>query len=191
MSDMTKRMQSFFGETTEAITTAPDRLMKASRGALNMTREEADQLVQRGEDLFEELVKRGEEIEEQQMERFGEWLKSWQERGRKQMHMAEEQFEQRVQHVLRAMRIPSADDVATLQQELDKISKKVEAYVRAAEEAKLPVANYGDLNAKQVIAMLDSLDEPSLLAIQRFEMAHDNRKTVLREIEHRLQAEKM
>lgn len=191
MSDMTKRVQNLFSETTDAITTAPDRIMKASRGALNMTREEADQLLQRGEDLFEELVKRGEQIEEQQTERLGAWLKSWQERGRKQMHVAEEQIEQQVQHVLRAMHIPTADDVTALHKELDKISKKIEAYVRTAEEAKLPVANYSDLTAKQVVAMLDSMDEAGLLAIQKFEMAHDNRKTVLREIEQRLQAGKM
>lgn len=190
MSDMTltKRMQEFLDETTDKITATPDRLMRASRGALNMTREEADHLLHRGEDLFDELVKRGEKIEAEQTGRFSNFLKDWQDRSRKQMHEAEAQIEQQVQNVLRSLHIPTADDVSMLNKEIEKISKKLEAYLKTAEEAALPIPGYGDLSAKQVVAMLDEVDEHGLQAIQKFEMAHDGRKTILRDIEHRLEA---
>ncbi|MCS6843850.1 MAG: phasin family protein [Caldilineales bacterium] len=183
-----KRMQTIVDDASELITKTPDRLLKASRGALVMTREEAEHLIHRGHDLFEELVRRGEEVETKQTDRITGWLKQWQERGRKQVHMAEEQLEAQVQHVLRALHIPSADDVDMLNKQIDKIGKKLEAYLKSMEQAALPIPNYTELGAREVIAKLAELDEQGLLAVQKFEMAHDNRKSVLREIENRLQA---
>ncbi len=185
-----KRMQDLLDETGEMVTSVPDRVMKASRGALNMTREEADHLLARGHDLFDELVQRGEKIEQEQTSRINQWLKDWESRGRKQVNVAEEQIEQQVQAVLRALHIPSAEDVATLNKQLDKIGKKLDAYIKTAEQAALPIANYTNLSAKEVVAMLGELDEQGLLAVQKFEMAHDGRKTILREIEQKLEAMK-
>lgn len=185
-----KRMQDLIDETSEMVTSAPDRIMKASRGALNMTREEADHLLARGHDLFDELVQRGEKIEQEQTSRLNNWLKDWEGRGRKQVTVAEEQIEQQVQAVLRALHIPSAEDVATLNKQLEKIGKKLDAYIKTAEQAALPIVNYTGLSAKEVVAMLGDLDEQGLLAVQKFEMAHDGRKTILREIEQKLEAMK-
>lgn len=185
-----KRMQTLVDDTSTLISDAPDRVMKASRGALNMTRQEADHLLERGHNLFDELVKRGEKLEEEQSSRLTHWLKDWESRGRKQVHVAEEQIEQQVQNMLRALHIPSADDMVALNKQIDKIGKKLDAYIKAAEQKALPIANYADLNAKEVIAVLGDLDEQGLLAVQEFEMAHDGRKTILREIEHKLEAMK-
>ena len=41
----------------------------------------------------------------------------------------------------------------------------------------------------QIIAQLDGLDDAGLKAVEEFESAHGQRKTVLREVDHRLQAE--
>jgi polyhydroxyalkanoate synthesis regulator phasin len=183
-------MQDLVGETTEMVTTAPERIMKASRGALTMTREEADHLLARGHDLFDELVQRGEKIEQEQTSRINHWLKDWESRGRRQVHVAEEQIEQQVQSVLRALHIPSADDMLQLNKQLDKIGKKLDAYIKTAEQAALPIPNYTGLTAKEVVAMTGDLDEQGLLAVQKFEMAHDGRKTILREIEQKLEAMK-
>lgn len=185
-----KRMQDLVDETSEMVTHAPERIMKASRGALNMTREEADHLLARGHDLFDELVQRGEKIEQEQTGRINHWLKDWESRGRKQVHVAEEQIEHQVQNALRALHIPSADDVMQLNKQLDKIGKKLDAYIKTAEQAALPIPNYTSLAAKEVVAMLGDLDEQGLMAVQKFEMAHDGRKTILRDIEHKLEAMK-
>lgn len=183
-----KRMQTIVDDAGELITKTPDRVLKASRGALAMTREEAEHLLERGQDLFEELVRRGEEVETAQTNRITGWLKQWQERGRKQVQVAEEQLEAQVQHVLRALHIPTADDVEMLNKQIDKIGKRLEAYLKSQEMSALPIPNYAELGAREVVAKLAELDEQGLLAIQKFEMAHDNRKSVLREIENRLEA---
>jgi hypothetical protein len=44
------------------------------------------------------------------------------------------------------------------------------------------------MNVKEVLAQLDMLTEDELMAVQSFEMAHHNRKTILREIDQRLEA---
>jgi hypothetical protein len=63
-----KRMTSFVEDTTHTVTAVPHKLIDASRGALCTTREEAEHLMERGEDLFEKLVERGQEIEIMQTE---------------------------------------------------------------------------------------------------------------------------
>ena len=55
--------------------------------------------------------------------------------------------------------------------------------------AGLPIGKYDDLTAKEIIAQLGELDEAGLKAVEAFESAHGQRKTVLREIESRLHPE--
>ena len=125
-----------------------------------------------------------------QTERLTGWWKVWETRSRDQMHVAEEQLEQQVQTMLRALHIPSSDDIKRLDAEIDRIAKKLDMQLTERELAALPIVNYKGMNVKEVLAQLDSLDEASLMAVQRFEMAHHNRKTIVREIEQRLEAMK-
>lgn len=183
-----KRMQSLMETTTETMTRSSKRLLDASRGAFDMTREEAESILSRGEDLFEKLVERGEGIEQQEADRVNNWLKSWEQRGRKQIHVAEEQLEAQVQNVLRALHLPTMDEIQRLDQELERISQKLDMQMAEKELEALPIANYKHMNVKEVVAVLPTLDRHGLIAVQKYEMAHANRKTILREIEERLES---
>ncbi len=201
---ITQHMTRFVEDTTQAVSAAPQRLvdampqrlhemmpqrlLDASRGAFSTTREEADVLMERGEDLFEKLVERGQEIEEVQINRLSGWWKEWSQRGRDQIHVAEEQLEHQIQGMLRTLHIPSTDDIKRLDAEIDRIAKKLDMQLTERELAALPIANYKGMNVKEVLAQLDQLDQTGLMAVQRFEMAHHNRKTIVREIEQRLEA---
>lgn len=185
---LTERVQIVVEDTGNVIATAPGKMLQASRGAWNMTREEADRLLERGVDLFEELVERGEKVEMPQGDRINRWLKGWQKRGTEQMHVAEEQLEQRVQDVLRALHLPSADEVVHLDKEIDKIGRKLDSYLKEAEQAGLPIEGYAHLTVKEIAPLLDNLNQQQLLAIRDFEVTFDNRKTVLKEIDQRLAA---
>ncbi len=196
---ITQRMTQFVEDTTHTMTAVPqrlaevmmpERLIDASRGAYVTTREEADHLMERGEDLFEKLVERGQEIEEAQINRVSGWWKEWSQRGRDQVQMAEEQLEAQLQAVLRTLHIPSSDDIKRLDAEIDRIAKKLDVQLTERELAALPIVDYKGMNVKEVLAKLETLDENGLLAVQRFELAHHNRKTILREIEQRLEAMK-
>jgi polyhydroxyalkanoate synthesis regulator phasin len=183
-----KRMTAFVEDTSETLTNMPHRLIDASRGALGTTREEAEHLMERGEDLFEKMVERGQEIELLQTDRFAGWWRAWEDRSRSQIHVAEEQLEQQLNNVLRALHIPSSEDIKRLDGEIDRIAKKLDVYLTERELANLPIAHYKGMNVKEVVAQLGDLDQDGLLAVQRFEMVHHNRKTILREIEQRLEA---
>lgn len=193
---ITKRMTALVEDTGHIVSEVPQRLMDvmpqklvdASRGAYHTTRDEAEGLIERGEDLFEKLVERGQEIEEKQMSRWSGWWKVWEQRSRDQVLMAEEQLEAQVQTVLRALHIPSSDDIKRLDTEIDRIAKKLDVQLTERELAALPIANFKGMNVKEVVAQLDMLTEDELMSVQRFEMAHHNRKTILREIEQRLEA---
>lgn len=196
---ISQRMTQFVEDTTHTVTAVPqrlvdvmmpDRLIDASRGAYVTTREEADHLMERGEDLFEKLVERGQELEEAQINRVSGWWKEWNQRGRDQVHMAEEQLEHQLQAVLRTLHIPSSDDIKRLDAEIDRIAKKLDVQLTERELAALPIAGYKGMNVKEVMAQIETLDADGLLAVQRFELAHHNRKTILREIEQRLEAMK-
>ena len=186
---LTNRVQTKVGDTTSAIVESPRRLIDASRGALNTTRDEADQLLERGENLFDKLVERGEEIETQQVNRIQRVWKGAADLSRKQFHRVEHLAEQQMQFVLRTVNIPSMDDISRLDKELERLNRKLDAQLKDKQLAAMPIANYDDLTAKEIIAQLDELDEVGLKAVEEFETAHGQRKTVLREIDHRLQAE--
>lgn len=183
-----KRMTSFVEDTSHHVTAVPQKLIDASRGALGTTREEAEHLMERGEDLFEKLVERGQEINLAQTSRLTGWWKGWEKRSRDQIHVAEEQLEHQVQTVLRALHIPSSDDIKRLDAEIDRIGKKLDMQLTERALAALPIENYKGMNVKDVTAQLDTLDEAGLRAVQAFETEHHNRKTILREIEQRLEA---
>ncbi|MFZ2489325.1 MAG: hypothetical protein WAZ19_14530 [Anaerolineae bacterium] len=186
--NLTKRMTNFVDDTTHTMFVMPQRMLDASRGAFGTTREEAEQLIARGEDLFSKLVERGQDIEFVQNSRLNGVRKEWSQRGMEQLHVAEEQIEQQIQHVLRMLHIPSSEDIKRLDGELDRIAKKLDAHLLERELANLPIENYKAMNVKDVTARLESLTMDELKAVQQFEMAHHNRKTIMREIEQRMEA---
>lgn len=199
-STLTNRVQTVVEDTTSAIVESPRRLVDASRGALNTTRDEADQLLARGENLFDKLAERGAEIETAQTKRISRMWHGWESMSRKQIHRVEhvagQQIhrvehvaEQQMQFVLRTFNVPSMDDIKRLDKELDRLNRKLDAQLKEKQLAAMPIASYEDLTAKEIIAQLDGLNETGLKAVEEFESAHGQRKTVLREVEHRLHTE--
>jgi hypothetical protein len=51
-----------------------------------------------------------------------------------------------------------------------------------------PMPRYEQMTAKEVVSRLDALSIEELTAVKQYEMAHENRVTVLREVDSRLQA---
>ena len=145
----TNRVQTKVGDTTSAIVESPRRLIDASRGALNTTRDEADQLLERGENLFDKLVERGEEIETQQVNRIQRVWKGAADLSRKQIDRVEHLAEQQMQFVLRTFNIPSMEDISRLDKELERMNRKLDAQLKDKQLAAMPIANYDDLTAKE------------------------------------------
>ena len=103
---MTERVKTLVEDTTHTVANSPQKLIDASRGAIHMTREEAEHLMDRGEDLFDKLAERGIELERMEISRVTEWWKGWEQRGRHQVTVVEEQVEHSMQAVLRRCTFP-------------------------------------------------------------------------------------
>ena len=152
---LTNRVQNIVGDTTSTIVESPRRLVDASRGALTTTREEADQLVARGENLFDKLAERGAEIETAQTNRIYRIWHGWESRSRQQLQRVEHVAEEQMQFVLRTLNIPSMTDIKRLDKELERLNRKLDAQLKEKQLAAMPIANYDDLTAKEIIAQLD------------------------------------
>ena len=99
---MTERVKTLVGGH-HTVANSPQKLIDASRGAIHINREEAEHLMDRGEDLFDKLAEHGIGLERMQSSRVTEWWKGWEQTGRHQVTVVEEQMEHSVEAVLRAL----------------------------------------------------------------------------------------
>ena len=101
------------------------------------------------------------------------------------------EIEQAVQRTLRRLGIPSRERVERLSQEVDKLAALLDqrlAEQQAAEAAALPLENYDELTAKQIIDRLNGLSLEELTALHTYEGRHRKRVTLLRELDRRIKA---
>ncbi|MFP4596717.1 MAG: hypothetical protein ACOC9W_02885 [Persicimonas sp.] len=80
-----------------------------------------------------------------------------------------------------------ADKVPSLRDSANELRQKAEAAQEASEAVQRPpIANYDELNVGEVSEALDGLSAYDLEKVRRYETAHKNRVTVLRDVEQRL-----
>lgn len=104
------------------------------------------------------------------------------------------ELESQVERVLERLGIPSRERIIRLSNELESLSLKIDAKFGAqgvpaasAAEENLPIPNYAELNVREVNAALDGLSMDELALIKAYELTHENRVTVLREVERRME----
>lgn len=153
--------------------------------------------------------KRGEEIEKQMSDQVGKLetqasdeLKRWRETMQKNMRSmskevskggkaAEGEFEQQVTRIMAKLGIPSRERLDKLSQEIEILTAKIDEELQQEKVvAPLPIEGYDDLTAKDIIAKLGALPEEALKTLRAYEAEHEDRVTILREID-RLLAEHM
>lgn len=171
----------------------------AYAGLWGLAYDEAKAILERGKKLVDEAEHRGEEFEEtaaseaqkarkEAEERVKKLQKRLEKRIRRTESKTEKQLERQVQDVLDRLGIPSRERIEKLNREIDALTKKIDQQL-AKPAVELPIANYEVLNVKEVVSQLDNLSPAELATIKEYEIAHENRVTVLREIDRRLEAE--
>jgi poly(hydroxyalkanoate) granule-associated protein len=171
----------------------------AYAGLWGLAYDEAKAILERGKKLVDEAENRGEKIEETAAseakkarkdaeKRVKKLQKRLESRIRRTESKTEKQLERQVQDVLDRLGIPSRERIEKLNREIDALTKKIDQQL-AKPAVELPIANYEVLNVKDVVSHLDNLSPAELATIKEYEMAHENRVTVLREIDRRLEAE--
>jgi poly(hydroxyalkanoate) granule-associated protein len=195
-------------ETQESIESSRERLQKLGRratraylGVLGLAYDEAKARWQQGQQLLERAENRGQEMNKQAMsearnyyEEAGSRLNSLQNRVRRNTAAMEEQMgdeiEVRIEAVLNRLNIPSREQIARLNAKIEALNRKIEeaAVAEADATTREPMPQYEQMTAKEVVSQLNELSIEELRAVKEYEMAHENRVTVLREVDGRLQA---
>jgi uncharacterized protein YicC (UPF0701 family) len=149
--------------------------------------------------------KRGEEIEKQMADQVGKLetqasdeAKRWRERIEKNMRLmskdvgksgkaAQGEFEQQVEKIMARLGIPTRDRLDKLSQEIEILSAKIDEEIQHEKGVTpAPIEGYDDLNAKDIIAKLGALSADELKVVRTYEAAHEDRVTILREVDRLL-----
>ncbi len=181
-------------------------------GLWGMAYDEAKAILERGRKMVSEAESRGEKMEaatlrqmkearrgvEQQVKSAEKGVEKMQKRFAKQVRRSEAQagneIDSQVEKVLERLGIPSRDRIVKLSAEIEALSRKIDqevVQVAMAErvEMDLPVAGYDSMTAREIVALLDGMSLVQLAAVKAYEMAHDNRVTITREVERRLEVD--
>lgn len=79
--------------------------------------------------------------------------------------------------------VESASDAAPDPSVIDAATSSPDDAAGVTEADTLPIDDYDHLAARQVVDRLDGLTSDELIAVERYELAHRHRQTVLRKIE--------
>lgn len=176
-------------------------------GLVGLAIDEARELMERGKKLVEEAEERGEKLEKQavrqvkdvrkqaekRLETVEKRLEKVQKRAVKRVEKseakAEKELESQVERVLERLGIPSRERIVRLSEEIEALSKKIdEQIVAQAPKMAEPFEGYDELTAKEIVARLEELAPEQLTYVKEYEVAHENRVTILREVDRRLEA---
>jgi len=179
-------------------------------GLLGMAYDEARAIVEKGREMVGEAENRGAKMEaaslrqvknarhsvEKQVKNAENRMEKVQKRFAKQLRRSESQAENevdaQVERVLERLGIPSRDRIVKLSAEIEALSRKidqevVQAGLVKAVEMELPLDGYESMTAREIVALLDGMNADQLVEIKAYEMAHDNRVTIIREIDRRME----
>lgn len=195
-------------ETQETFENGAERLQKLGRrakwaymGILGLAYDEAKARWDQSQQLMERVENRGQQLDEQAMteaqkyyEEAGSRLNTLQNRVRRNTMEMEEQMgdeiETRIEAVLNRLNIPSREQIARLNAKIEALSRKIEeiSMVEVDVTTREPMPRYEQMTAKEVVSQLAGLSIEELRAVREYEVAHENRVTILREVDGRLQA---
>ena len=101
-----------------------------------------------------------------------------------------DEIEARIEAVLNRLNIPSREQIARLNAKIEALSHTIEELSMTEMDVIIrePLPRYEQMTAKEVVSQLDGLSIEELRAVREYEVAHENRVTVLREVDNRLQA---
>lgn len=168
----------------------------ASLGIGSMIYDGAVNTMDRSKRLFNEAVERGEGVEQTAMDNAKEISSQVEERANKMQERinrsyrrSEQGLESQIEAALERLGVPNRSTIAELNANLEALSKKIDETIAMQAEVVIeqPMPRYDKLTAKEIVSKLDALTIEELVDLKQYEMAQENRVTVLREVDRRLE----
>lgn len=181
-------------------------------GTMGMAQDTLQDLYKRTSSWYEKSYERGAEIEKRFRHDADELLTE----SRKRFETAETDLEAQVKKVVDRLKVPSQDELKGLTKNLEDVEGRIEGFVRnvlkmepkkvtdvvgevetkveatveatAEAIAQLPFADYAELTAKEINQRMGDMTLSEMRKVLDYESAHENRVTVIREINRRLEA---
>ena len=193
------------------------KVARAYAGLLGIAYDEARAILKRGRELVDDAENRGEQMETATLKQVKNVRKDVEKQVKKQVQMAEKEVEKvqkrvvkqvrrsetqaensidaQVERVLERMGIPSRERIVKLSAEIEALSRKIDQEVvqvvevpaAVVETQAAPLPAYDSMTAREIVALLDEMTPEQMAEVKAYEMAHDNRVTVTREIDRRLE----
>lgn len=180
----------------------------ASLGMWRMIYDGALNTVDRSKQFFGEAVERGEGVEKQAMENAKEFTNMVEERASKMQETVRSNFrryeddaetvvsngknglDSRIESALQRLNVPTRANIVELNAKLDALSKKIDEALGTQAEVitNEPMPGYDTMTAKEIVSKLNKLTINELVAVKQYEMAHEDRVTVTREVDRRIEA---
>lgn len=187
-------------KTNNALTQIQDlgrKSMFASLGMWRMIYDGAMNSVDRSKRLFDEAVERGEGVQESAMNNAKEMTNQVQESANQMQdritssfRRSKDEMDSQIESALNRLDIPTRSNIAELNAKLDALNEKLNEIMTAQAEpvVEQPMPRYDKLTAKEIVSKLAPLTIEELVAVKQYEMAQENRVTILREVDRRLKA---
>lgn len=161
-------------------------------GALNgvdRSKRFLDEAVERGEGVEQKAMDNAKEISSQVEERASSVQERLSNTYRRSERGLENGLDSQIEAVLNRLDLPSRSSIAKLNADLQALNEKVNGLVAAQVEVvvELPLAGYDKLTAKEIVSKLNGLTIDELAAVKQYEMAHENRVTVLRAVDSKVE----
>jgi polyhydroxyalkanoate synthesis regulator phasin len=184
------------------------KVVLVSLGTMGMAQDTLQDLYKRTSSWYEKSYERGTEIEKRFRHDADELLTE----SRKRFETAENDLEAQVKKVVDRLKVPTQDEIKGLTKNLEDVEGRIEGFVRnvlkmepkkvtdvvaevetkveATVEAivQLPFADYAELTAKEINQRMSDMTLSEMRKVLDYEGAHENRVTVIREINRRLEA---
>lgn len=164
---------NLFERARELVSQAEDRGQEVEM----QTREEVERYYQRAQNQLQELRQRFNSMRSKTMDNIDEMT-------------PEGQIETQIEKLFTQMGIPSREDINRLGKRVDELTREIDAkLLKTTSPAVLdePFKGYKKLTVREVNERLKGLTMRELTAVKQYEMAHENRVTILREVNQRLE----
>ncbi|MBX3051169.1 MAG: phasin family protein [Caldilineaceae bacterium] len=190
------------------------KVARTYAGLLAMAYDGAMTIVKQGRQMVIKAENRGEKMEaatvrqvknarkgvEKQVKKAEKEVQEVQKRLTKQVRRSETQAENeidaQVERVLERLGIPSRDRIVKLSTEIEALSRKIDQGLVQADipmaapttaPMAAPLADYESMTAREIVALLGGMSAGKMAEVRAYEMAHDNRVTITREIDRLLE----
>ena len=155
-------------------------------GVVDYSKRMFNKAVERGsnveQSVREEAQGRVANVEDQASEVRDHLKKRWRD--------SEQELESQIEAALNRLELPSQSSLTALNDKIDRLNDKIDGLL-VTEETEIvvaqPLPDYDKFTAKKIVGMLDKLTIEELVQVKQYEMAHENRVTVLREVDSLLE----